>query len=222
MYILLVAATTAEIQPAIDFLEGIQYKLGDHDIELLIAGVGSLSTSYLLTYNIGTHRPDIILQAGIAGCFTSLATGTVVAVEAEILGDLGVWEENRFKTVFDMQLADPESAPFSGGRLVNPYNDLFSLSSLESVTACTVNEISTRPEKIEWLNQIDQPVVESMEGAAFHFVCLQEEIPFLQIRAVSNPVGERDKSKWNIPLAISNLNDQLIALFKALEPFSEF
>jgi futalosine hydrolase len=31
-----------------------------------------------------------------------------------------------------------------------------------------------------------------MEGAALHFVCLQEDISFIQLRAISNFVGERD------------------------------
>jgi futalosine hydrolase len=43
-----------------------------------------------------------------------------------------------------------------------------------------------------------------MEGAAFHQVCLELSIPFVQIRGISNMAGIRDKSKWNIPLAIAS------------------
>ena len=59
-------------------------------------------------------------------------------------------------------------------------------------------------------------MVESMEGAAFHYVCLQEYIPFVQLRAVSNFVGERDKTKWQMREAIENLNRELIALLRPL------
>ena len=48
-----------------------------------------------------------------------------------------------------------------------------------------------------------------MEGAALHYVCLSEKIPFLQLRSVSNYVGERDKSKWALREAIMNLNIEL-------------
>ncbi len=48
-----------------------------------------------------------------------------------------------------------------------------------------------------------------MEGAALHYVCLQEQIPFVQIRSVSNYVGERDKTKWKMKEAIENLNTEL-------------
>ena len=51
-----------------------------------------------------------------------------------------------------------------------------------------------------------------MECAALHYVCLQQNVPFLQIRSVSNEVGERDKSKWKIKEAVENLNNELIKI----------
>jgi futalosine hydrolase len=51
--------------------------------------------------------------------------------------------------------------------------------------------------------------IESMEGAALHYVALLENIPFLQIRSLSNFAGERDKSKWEMNKAISCLNLEL-------------
>ena len=53
-----------------------------------------------------------------------------------------------------------------------------------------------------------------MEGAAFHYVCLQQKIKFLQLRSISNRVGERDKTKWAMKEAIANLNIELKKLVK--------
>ncbi len=78
--------------------------------------------------------------------------------------------------------------------------------------AVTVNEITTSSKRVHELIEKYGPVLESMEGAAFHYVCLQEDIPFVQLRAVSNFIGERDKSKWLIKEAIENLNRELIIL----------
>ena len=47
--------------------------------------------------------------------------------------------------------------------------------------------------------------VETMEGAAFFSFCLERGIPFAEVRAVSNFVGERDHANWDIPLALKNL-----------------
>jgi futalosine hydrolase len=84
--------------------------------------------------------------------------------------------------------------------------------NLPLVKSVTINEISTRPARIQQLQQKYQPVVESMEGAAFHYVALVEKIPFIQLRAVSNMVGERDKTKWKMKDAIAILNKQLIKM----------
>ena len=54
--------------------------------------------------------------------------------------------------------------------------------------------------------------VESMEGAAFFEACLAAGVPFAEIRAVSNAVGEEDRSRWNIPLALANLQSFLNSL----------
>jgi futalosine hydrolase len=56
--------------------------------------------------------------------------------------------------------------------------------------------------------------VESMEGAAFLFACNQTKTKCLQLRAISNYVEKRDRSKWNIPLVIESLNAFLIDFIK--------
>ena len=60
-----------------------------------------------------------------------------------------------------------------------------------------------------------------MEGAALHYVCLMEKIPFLQIRAVSNVIGERDKSRWKLKEAMKSLNESLVFLIQKLEKADE-
>jgi futalosine hydrolase len=61
-----------------------------------------------------------------------------------------------------------------------------------------------------------QADIESMEGAALHFVCLQEGIPFLQIRGISNFVGERNKAKWDLKSAIENSNRVALQILKSM------
>lgn len=225
MYILLAAATTFEIQPVIDFLQtdtqhgATGSAIGrphPHETGILITGVGSIATTHSLMRQIGRRKPDIIIQAGIAGCFTGRTPGEVIAVGEESLADLGVWETGRFNSIFDLKLTPSDDRPFSGGLLINPYRKLLALSGLESVRAVTVNEISTDIARIEWVQQNIAPVVESMEGGAFHYVCLHENIPFLQLRSISNAIGVRDKTKWDIQAAIGNLNDRLISLLNKL------
>jgi futalosine hydrolase len=213
MHILLVAATTFEIQPTIDVLASRQ-GFGSHRFEPLITGVGGIATAWSLMRQIGSSRPDLIVQAGIAGTLRDRKPGEVFVIGADELADIGVWEEGRFKTLFDMKLADGNGAPFIDGRLVNPHRRLMLLAGQEVVAGLTVNEITTNPERIRWYQQNTPAVVESMEGAPLHYVCLQEHIPFLQLRSVSNVVGVRDKSRWDIRGAIASLNERLIGLLE--------
>jgi futalosine hydrolase len=44
-----------------------------------------------------------------------------------------------------------------------------------------------------------------MEGAAFMYACLIHEVPFAQVRAVSNVVERRNRSAWKMADAIESL-----------------
>ena len=46
-----------------------------------------------------------------------------------------------------------------------------------------------------------------MEGAAFMYACLMHDVPFAQIRAVSNVVERRNREAWKIREAIDALGE---------------
>jgi futalosine hydrolase len=80
---------------------------------------------------------------------------------------------------------------------------------LPMVKGATINSISSSAGQVSRIKNKYGPDVESMEGAAAHYVCLMENIPFIQVRAVSNFAGERDKNKWKMQEAIAALNSTL-------------
>jgi futalosine hydrolase len=210
MYILLLAATNFEIQPAINYLAERDCRVNGNELDILVTGIGSMSTTYWLTKAIDKRRPDYLIQAGVAGSYSgSYLPGSLVLVSEEVTGDLGVEENGVFKDVFDMNLPQI-TTPYTGNSLVNPDVQKLQRFQLPLVKSVTINEITTRQARIQQLQQKYAPVVESMEGAAFHYIALTEKIPFVQLRAVSNAVGERDKSKWKMKEAIAALNEQLI------------
>ena len=219
MKIALVAATWHEIAPLQDYLSERLYLKNHHQFSLWVTGVGLVNTTYNLSKKIALEKPDLAIQAGIAGSFQPLihSPGNVVVVKEEIMGDLGVQEKNETWTdIFDLKLADPNLFPFKSKRLVNPHNQLMQKLNLPLVTGVSVNEISTNPKRIHQLIDHYAPAIESMEGAAFHYVCLDEGIPFIQLRSISNRIGERDKSQWQLHKAIENLQNTLITLINKL------
>ena len=205
MQILLCAATEFEIKPTVDF---ISEKAPGH-ITVLITGLGLTAAAYEMTKAIIKKKPGLVLQAGIAGCLDEdLPLGKVVVVKNESIGDLGVTESGKFNSLFDMNFLDENSFPWEEKKLPNK-NELLGSVELEEVDAVTVNEITTSGERISYYKNQLGAQIESMEGAALHYVCLQENVPFLQIRSLSNFAGERDKSNWQIKEAVASLNSEL-------------
>jgi len=206
MSLLLCAATAFEIQPTVNFIK--EHHL-DNQVAILFTGVGLMATTYSITRQLCIHRPDRIIQAGIAGSLDQdLPLTEVVAVKSEVIGDLGVVEKNSFQDLFNLGFLQKNSLPYLNGQLLNPHLTAFNIN-IEPVVGVSVNEISTNKERITYYRQTLGAQVESMEGAALHFIALQEEIPFLQLRSISNYIGERDKQAWKLQEAIKTLNNKL-------------
>ena len=207
MQILLIAATEQEIQPFLNT---------NPKIDVLITGVGVPSTLYHLQKRMHQIDYDFIIQAGIAGAFTdAIKLGQTVIVKQDSYGDLGMEEKEIFTPVFESGFVDKNEFPFTDGWLMNT-NEILKTSALLKVKAVTVNKISDSfLQKQQLIRQFNADI-ESMEGAALHYVCLQENIQFIQIRSISNQVGERDKSKWKMEEAIENLNTELSKLINGL------
>ncbi|MEP6701001.1 MAG: futalosine hydrolase [Bacteroidota bacterium] len=217
MNILLAAATPVEINPFLEYYRGT----GNagwlrHQVDVLITGIGLTASTYSLAKQIHIKRPDIIIQAGVAGCFDpSIPLGSVLAIKQDAFADQSVIEAGKLKTLFDLKLVAENQFPFTKGWLVNK-NDLLKKLNLKKVKGVSTNEITTTKEKIKFYKEIFDPVVESMEGAALHYVCLMEKISFVQIRSISNYIGERNKKNWNMKESIINLNNELAGLLQIL------
>lgn len=218
MNCLIVAATTLEIAPFLkEYRQSNRFSNPHPDVQVLVTGVGLTAATYHLTTQFSILRPSLVIQAGVAGCFdTSRELGSVVTIASDVIADEGVTEQQTLKSVFDLGLAGPHDFPYKKGRLVNPDKNLLKKNSLKPVTGISVNQVTTSPKTIRAYREKYNPVTESMEGAALHYVCLREHIPFLQIRALSNYIGERNKKKWKMGEAIHNLNHTLLRLLETL------
>lgn len=206
MRILVVAATQQEIAPFVNSC----------NIDTLVCGVGIPFTVYHLTKRLLEDKFDLVIQAGIAGSFSKrIKTGDVVVVEQDTFADIGAAENKKFKTLFELGFGNENEFPFTNGSLINN-SAVLKITDLDKVKAVTINTITGRKKQNKIFKKKFNAAIETMEGAAFHLVCLQQHIPFLQLRSISNNVGERDKTKWKINEAIHNLNIELLKLTGSL------
>ena len=208
MSILIVAATKLEVQPFLYL---------NPDAEYLITGVGAATTVFQLMNHIQNNKYDFILQVGLAGTYTNeLILGESVIVEKDCFADLAVWENKKIISVYDLGLNNPNEAPFENGWLVNHHISV-NLTQAKIVKGVTVNLLT---DDLKYVNEMKlkfDAAIESMEGAALHYVCIQKKIHFLQIRGISNKVGERDKLKWNFKEAIQSSNQLLSEIYILLK-----
>lgn len=212
MRIIVTAATVDEWMPAYLQIDTL-YTSESKRIKVIFhqSGVGMLATAVSLTKLISEEKPDLIVQIGIAGTFdSSMSLGKVVCIKEESLGDQGVQEEGKWKDIFDLKLEKSSYPPYEKRKLPNQWLHDYNLLKLPEVNAVTINEITTSEERRQQILKKYEAVTESMEGAALHYVCRNFNVPFLQMRAISNYIGERDKTKWELKTAIENINQTLL------------
>lgn len=216
-HILLVSATSFEIQPLMETYSIVTTGPGIYEtfinerdrLSVLLTGVGMVNTAYQLG-RLSEHYYDHVINAGVCGSFKDqYAIGDVVRVFRDELCEMGAEDGDQFIRYSEMGL---------GG--TNIYNEKWatnipSVISLQRVAGITVNKVHGNVANIEKVKQQFKPDVESMEGAAFFSGC-QRFREYVQVRAVSNKVEKRDKSKWNMPLAISNLNQRVLLILEEL------
>jgi futalosine hydrolase len=218
MRVIITAATHGEWMPSFQKINpkyvgnSKKFSVGFHE-----SGIGMLASSISLMKMFTQETPTLIIQVGIAGSFDKkIPLGKVFAVNNDFAGDIGVIENKVWKDLFDMKLDKPNDAPYEKKSLPNPWLNQFNLLKLPTKKGVTVNTISTDKKQIQLLGSRYKAVLESMEGASLHYMGRDLTIPFIQIRAVSNYVGERDKSNWKIQEAIYNLNETLLEYLDAL------
>jgi futalosine hydrolase len=204
MKVLIIAATSME-------LTSLQKQISIHpklSIEYAVTGIGAVSTVYHLMELLRKDNYELIIQIGIAGSFDhQVPLGTAVTIGKEWIAEMGVYENQLYKDIFQLNLADPNEAPYTSGALINPHQELISKTGLSNATAVTNNLISTDETIIDRYKTIYSASIESMEGAAFHYVSIMQSTPFIQIRGISNYVGERNKQHWKIKEALDAANE---------------
>jgi futalosine hydrolase len=213
--VLVVAATEAEVSPFVAGLRRVsvvgprvtRYQGGSHDIDVLITGVGMVATAAWCSCVLSAERFDVALDLGVCGSFTpEIFPGSVVHVVSDRLVELGAEDGDAFLTIQEMKLLGDDEFPFTGGRLVNASPPVLGpLSNMRAVNGITVNTVHGRDDSIARVTKRFSPEVETMEGAAFMYTCLIQDVPFAQVRAVSNMVERRNRAAWKLDEAIANL-----------------
>lgn len=187
--------------------------------EIIVTGVGGAAMSWALQKRFSSGPlPLLVVNAGIAGSYvTELRPGDVCIPRSDCFADMGVDDNGSFIPVFKASLADPDAWPFSRGRITCS-GKWFEIvcTKYPVVRAATVNMSSGSAPVIERIMKSWDPQIETMEGAWFAYTCAMSHVEWLAVRAISNMVEPRNLKKWDIPLALRNLEIAMTDILKTI------
>ncbi|MFK7740272.1 MAG: futalosine hydrolase [Planctomycetota bacterium] len=182
---------------------------GLEDLGVEVLGVGKVAAAVHLQ-RLLVERPSVraVLLFGIAGAFPTrhrpdgdaapAGIGDLVVVANDRLGDEGVATPDGFLDLGSMKLGDV--GPFAcDPRLQDAAVERLGAARVHGVTVSTCSGIDAASCALQARTGAD---VESMEGAAVAYLCRQQELPLLQLRAISNWTGDRDRGEWSLGAAV--------------------
>ena len=177
-------------------------------------GVGKIEASLALTRRLCAGLPAVVINFGVAGVFPEcgLDVGDVCLVTEETLADEGVVTLDGFQDLVELKLA-ARTVWTADADWVERLSD--ALGGPRCVRGTTVSTISGTDDVAEAYAERSSAVVESMEGAAVARVCEAFGVPWVQVRSISNRVGERSRGGWDIRLAKASLHDAVHRILRS-------
>lgn len=207
----ILAATWEEMEPLVQILGGIPLKLEwkralttffeGREILLVETGVGKVNAAVAALLTIDKWQPSLLLLTGTAGAYPSsgLSPLDLALATEEIYGDDGSMTEEGWLTPKEMDAAYlvTEEGPFYHRfPLCCPDSLAPSIPRGPFITLSAITGKEERAKELEIL--FPGALCENMEGAAVAHVATFYRIPLIELRAVSNMVGKREREKWKM------------------------
>jgi len=191
--------------------EAVQRGLSDKDklrYDVQLAGVGPASAAARTALLLARGSYDLVISAGIGGGFEPhAAPGSIVLSNRIIAADLGSGTpEHGFISVDELGFGSSVILPDTThlDRLATVMRDAGLM--VHTGPVLTVSTTTGSAETTAALIQrIPDASAEGMEGFGVAEAAQLMNIPVLEIRAISNKVGPRDRSSWRIPEALQSL-----------------
>ncbi len=214
MKVVIACATALETGPLRRHLDGLE------GIEVVVTGVGLLETGVVLGRRlVAGSRPDLLFCLGVGGGFSRAGVEVldICIAGSEIIADFGIPDGERVIPFSDSGINPPfdfvaDQAGVAGMRkLFQDHGIGCHCGPFLSVNAVTATEA-----RMDALWRQYRPVCENMEGAAVARVAAEFDLPWLEVRCVSNPVGRRDRGNWKLAAAASRLAEVMGPVIKGL------
>jgi futalosine hydrolase len=171
-------------------------------------GVGVASAAVGTTTALHSGGYAAVLCVGIGGGI-GVPTGGLALGTASIAADLGAQTPDGFLSLDDLGFGS--STLDCNPALVTALQE--ALPQAVRGTILTVATVTGTAARADWLRERHpDAVAEAMEGFGVATAAARAGLPFVELRAVSNAVGPRDRAAWRIPDALAALERASTAL----------
>jgi futalosine hydrolase len=213
------ADSVADVGPTASFdvrLAGVGPAVASFDVRL--AGVGPAAAAASTATALASGAYDLVVSAGIGGGFAGIAeVGSLVVASEIVAADLGVQTAEGFRSLHEMgfgtsrclvdaNLASRVTKALRAAGLPVSMGSVLTVSTATG-TAAAASELADR---------VPGAAAEAMEGFGVATAAEQHGVPILELRAISNRVGPRDRSAWRIPEALQALEAAFTVLREVL------
>lgn len=187
--------------------------------DVQVSGVGPASAAASTATALATASYSLVINMGIAGGFVGQAEiGSLVVANEIIAADLGSQTPDGFismdelgfgsaRVPVDARMVTQVAEALQAAGLLTTIGPVLTVSTTTG-TAATAQELAAR---------VPGAVAEGMEGYGVATAAQQHGVSVLEIRAISNPVGPRDRDAWRIKEALQTLEAASSVLMEVLQ-----
>ena len=207
------------------FIEG---SLAGRDVVLAVGGMGKVNAAHAATVLVERHAPEAVIVFGVGGAYPSSGAkvGDIALAREEIAGDEGVLMRDGFRdtrfigipliTTVSSTMYNTFPAPLSlfQSALKALQSSFGPGGTVHAGTFVTLSACTGTNERARELEQRYHGLCENMEGAAVAQVAALHNIPWLEVRGISNIVEDRDLEKWDIPRAAGSAQKAVVSILE--------
>ncbi len=161
-----------------------------------LVGFGPIAAASRTSQLIALHQPEKVCLVGIAGAFAKcqLEMGTALSFGEVACDGIGVGSGNDFRSADDIGWAmiENQSQPIG--------NSIRFAEGCGLLTVCAAS--ANRKEAASRAARFPDVVAEDMEGFGVALSCQLADVPLRIIRGISNQVGDRDHTRWQVDAAL--------------------
>ena len=193
---------------------GVSFYHIREDVIACCGGVGKVNAAMAAQLLITLYRPDLVLNAGVAGCFEEVPIGTLVLAEGFVQHDVdtsGVGDPvGLVSTVKQITFptSDFAAAKAAMDKLGLPYR---------TGLVATGDWFAVPCRRTQWIADTFHPLLCEMEGCAVAQVCMRNGVKCMAIKSVSDCLVVKHDYYFNFPTAMKDLNRVVMSFIDHLE-----